>query len=182
MFEVAAPQLALLHTPVEIVAAIRRLEELQCPNTAEVVILWAWTVGVVNVADQNAWGSVECETLNFYQTHGVRRINTLSQHIISPRVNLRFLFMDSHHPLSWVGSVQQPVPYKETIHGHQDQGFGNLCVAQTCQLRRLYHLFGYDPTTWKEEVTMEEVNEELAAFSVQSLPPIWSTDWVCDYP
>ena len=37
----------LLRTATKIGTAIRRLEELRCFNTAEVVIMWAWTVGVV---------------------------------------------------------------------------------------------------------------------------------------
>jgi hypothetical protein len=52
-------RLELLRTPAKIIAAIRRLEELQCLNTAEVVILWAWTAGVVNPADHDAWGLIE---------------------------------------------------------------------------------------------------------------------------
>jgi len=31
------------------------LEELQCPNAAEVVIVWAWTIGVVNPVDRDGW-------------------------------------------------------------------------------------------------------------------------------
>jgi len=47
-----------LCTPGKIIAAIKRLEELQCLNTAEVVILWAWTPGVVNMVDHKAWGLI----------------------------------------------------------------------------------------------------------------------------
>ena len=39
------PWLKPLCMATKAVAAIRRLEELQCLNTAEVVIMWAWTVG-----------------------------------------------------------------------------------------------------------------------------------------
>ena len=55
---------------METIAAIRHLEELQCPNTAQVVILWAWTVGVANVVDHDAWGSIERNTLHFYKDMG----------------------------------------------------------------------------------------------------------------
>jgi len=43
-----------LCTPAKITAAIRRLEELQCLNIAEVVILRAWT-GVPDTGDRDAW-------------------------------------------------------------------------------------------------------------------------------
>ena len=39
------PWLKPLCRATTVVVAIRRLEELQCLNTAEVVIMWAWTVG-----------------------------------------------------------------------------------------------------------------------------------------
>jgi len=71
-----------LRTPAKITAAIRRLEELQCLNTAEVVILWAWTTGVVDIADRNAWKLIERDTLEFYQTHGIERLAALKRHII----------------------------------------------------------------------------------------------------
>ena len=45
--------LEFLRTPAKIIAAIRHLEELQCLNTAEVVIMWAWTVGVVDAVDHD---------------------------------------------------------------------------------------------------------------------------------
>jgi len=38
----------LPRTPAKIIAALRRLEDLQCSNTAEVVILFAWTIGIVD--------------------------------------------------------------------------------------------------------------------------------------
>ena len=66
----------LLHTPSKITTAIRRLEELQCPNTAEIIIMWAWTIGVINPMDHVAWKFIRDETLRFYQTHGFRRLGT----------------------------------------------------------------------------------------------------------
>jgi len=44
-----------LFTGLNISVAIRRLEELQCLNTAEVVIMWAWTVDVVTPVDHDGW-------------------------------------------------------------------------------------------------------------------------------
>ena len=52
MFDMVSPSWSeFLCTPAKIVAAIRCLEELQCPNTAEAIILWAWTVCVVSTVD-----------------------------------------------------------------------------------------------------------------------------------
>jgi hypothetical protein len=59
-----------LCTPANIIAAIECLEELQCPNTAEVVLMWAWTPGVVDAVDQDAWELIGRKTLAFYRTHG----------------------------------------------------------------------------------------------------------------
>ena len=44
-----------LCTATKITTAIRRFEELRCSNTVEVVIMWAWTVGVVNPVDHDGW-------------------------------------------------------------------------------------------------------------------------------
>jgi len=88
--------------------AIKRLEELQCPNTAEFVILWAWTVGAVEMVDRDAWGLIERNTLDFYQTHGIRRLTTLSQHITDTTMESRHLILIlMHHqgPLCRVGGV-----------------------------------------------------------------------------
>jgi len=58
----AALEYMTYHEPPEslfiatgIAMAIRRLEELQFPNTAEVLIMWAWTVGVVDPVDRDGW-------------------------------------------------------------------------------------------------------------------------------
>ena len=56
---------------------VKYLEELQCPNTAEVVIMWAWTIGVVNPVDHDGWQLIGRDTLRFYQTRGMERLNRL---------------------------------------------------------------------------------------------------------
>ena len=71
-----------LRTPAKITAAIRGLEELQCLNTAEVVILWAWTTEVVDRGDHGGWTSIWLDTVRFYRTHGMERLTTLKRHII----------------------------------------------------------------------------------------------------
>ena len=59
----------------------------------------------------------------------------------------------------------------------------DLRVAQVCRLRRLYHLFGYDPVTWEEAVAVEEVDEEMDTSSGQSVMiPVRLADCTCDYP
>ena len=73
---------AFLCTAAKIIAAIGRLEELQCLNTAEVVILWAWTTEVMDQADHEGWRLIEDDTVRFYQTHGTERLTTLRRHII----------------------------------------------------------------------------------------------------
>jgi len=171
----------LLRTPAEIIAAIRRLEELQCPNTAEVVILWAWTA---NVVGYDAWGLIERITLNFYQIRGIRSLATLSRHITDTIMkcdHLRLL-MKRRRPLYRPGGDRWLVPLGEVPQWWKGLDFGALRVAQVCQLRRLYHLFGYDPMTWKEAVAVEEVKERMAAVSGRSVTPTRFTDWACDYP
>ena len=185
MFKTATHRwLELLHTPTAIIAAIRRLEELQCPNTAEVVILWAWTAGVVNVMGCAGWGSIERNTLIFYQTHGMRRLTALSRQITDTTMkysHLMCILTRNQGPPCRAGGVQQLVPWAEAVQRWDRQDFGVLRVAQACQLRRLYQLFGYDPTTWKEVVDTE-VGGETSAFSGQSVTRTQLTDWVCDYP
>ncbi|KAF9643571.1 hypothetical protein BDM02DRAFT_1411387 [Thelephora ganbajun] len=72
----------LLCTPTKITTAIRRLEELQCLNTAEVVITRAWTIGVIDPVDHDGWRLIGNETLRFYQTHGTGRLTALKRHIL----------------------------------------------------------------------------------------------------
>ena len=73
--------LKFLYTPAKIAVATERLEELQCLNTAEVVTMWAWTIGVVDPADHNAWRSIERNTLRFCQTNGMGCPIALKRHI-----------------------------------------------------------------------------------------------------
>jgi hypothetical protein len=154
---------AFLCTPAKITMAIRRLEELQCLNTAEVVILWAWTAGVVNSMDHDGWESIGAATVRFSQTHGIRHLTTLKQHIIDASKgvgvdHLEFLLQTAGYGGSpcRVKIVRRPVTVTEEV---KVKYLIDLRVSQVCQLRRLYHLFGYDPTTWEEAVAVEEVDE-----------------------
>jgi len=56
---VADEWLGLPRTPAKIAAAIKRLRELRCLNTVEVVITWAQAAGVGNPEDHDAWRLVQ---------------------------------------------------------------------------------------------------------------------------
>ena len=174
-----------LCTPAKIITAIRCFEELQCLNMVEAVLFWAWTVGVVNATDHDGWGLIEQDTLNFYQTHGMSRLATLSQHIMDTSVedlHLVFLLMHYKGQPCRVGSVQQSVPFQEARRQQNNQNLGDLHIAQACQLRRLYQVFVDDPMMWKEVVDVEEaggqINRSLSWFAA----PLQFMDWACDYP
>ena len=87
--------------PAEIIAVTRRLEELQCLNTAEVVILWAWTVGVTYAVDHDAWRLIGRNTLEFYQTYGTGHLPVaLKQHIHDTDKNMEtkhMMFLLKHY-------------------------------------------------------------------------------------
>jgi len=189
--------LAFLHTPTKIVTAIRCLEELQCLNTAEVVIMWAWTAGVINAVDYDGWNLVEGDTLRFYQTHGIRRLATLKRHIADSATeheHLSFLTMHYESSPCRMGNVRRSIPFTRSWKEPDPIDRTDLRVSQVCQLRRLYHLFGYDAATWKEAieaeemvvvgevVVSEEVDEEMNVLSGRPVTHVPFTDWTCDYP
>ena len=178
-----------LSTPAKITAGIRRLEELQCLNTAQVVIMWAWTVGVVNPMDRDAWKSVENNTLRFYQTHGMGRMNALKRHITDTTLEVAHTWLFGlHHGdtlgLRRMGIVRQPA---STVHPGAwppaPQLASDVCtdlrVSKVCYLKMLYHLSGCNPTTWKEVVEVEEVDDKIDVVPATSFP---FADWACDYP
>ena len=74
--------MGLLHKPTKIITAIGRPEELQCLNTAEVIIMRAWSIDITSPVDHVAWKSIRDETLRFYQTHGFRCLVALAQRIM----------------------------------------------------------------------------------------------------
>ena len=142
-----------LCTPAKISAAIRRLEGLQCLNTAEVVVLWAWTIGVTDAVDHDAWRLIERDTLEFYQTHRTGRLPVaLKQHILDTdgtveTNHVRFLHRHYRGPPCRVGGVRNPIPIAEELKEFKSGYFADLRVSRVCQLRRLYRLFGYDHLT-----------------------------------
>jgi len=164
---------SLLHTPVEITMAIRRLEELQCLNTAEVVILWAWTTGFVDPVDHDAWKLTEADTLRFYRTHGMARLLSLKRHITDTTTeqdHLLILMKRYQRSPCRVKSVQHRIArqhikpkFWDPINRMDPVGqtdLKDLRISRACQLKRLYHLFGCNPTTWREVVVAEEVDGE----------------------
>ena len=185
MFDVAVnswPE--FLCTPTKITAAIRRLQELECFNTAEVVILWAWTVGVVDAEDHDGWGLIERGTLNFYRTHGIGRLAALLRHTPDPAmgfVHKKFLVTRYRGPPCRVGSVRRRVCTTEAPGDFEAMELTDLRVSWICRLRRLYHLFGYVPVTWKEVVAAREVGEEMDV-SGRSVTSVQSIGWEFDYP
>jgi len=177
-----------LCTPIKIVAAIRRLEELQCPNTAEVVIAWAWITGLGSVADRDGRKSIEDETLRFYQTHGVYRLAALKRHITYADLMFQCVwFFGSRYEGSpfRVGSTRRQALIVREVRW-RERWDTEFFVSQACQLRRLYHLFGFDLTTWEEAVRVEDVDEEMEVSSERSVAPDLFVDplgdWACDYP
>ena len=173
-----------LHTPPKVIAAIRRLEELQCLNTAEVIIMWAWTVCVIDPADRIGWKLILDETRRFYHTHGFRRLVTLARHIIDTTVGYAYRrFIGTHHKKNpyRVGCIRRPVPVGLKLTAWNTGSITDLRVSQVCQLRRLYYLVGYDPTTWGETVTTEEVDGETRALSGHPITPTSFTTWACNH-
>jgi len=143
MFDlVTCSRLELLHTPAKMIAAIRRLEDLQCLNTAEVVILWAWTTGVVNPIDHGAWELIVRCTLRFYQTHGIRRLAALSQHITDTTMATMHIELLVKRYGDTPCRTRRP---PTSVIRRSD--FADLCISQVCQLRRLYHQLWCEPVT-----------------------------------
>ena len=176
-----------LCTPAKVNTAIKRLEELQCLNTAEAVILWAWTAGVMDLADHDGWELVERNTLKFYRTHGIGRLTTLSRHIINTTMDamhMKFLLVHYRDPPCRLWSVRRLVSTQQAIRRLSRHNWEDLRVAQVCRLRRLYHLFGYDPTTWREAFSTGDVGEGGDTSSERPVTPVKFTDlgWGCDYP
>ena len=162
-------------TAAKVVATIDRLEELQCLKTAEVVIMWAWTVGVFNAEDHDAWESIESSTRSFYRTHGIERLKALEQYITSEiRYQSYFFEKCQMDPLCRAARVR-PLASSDSL----DEG-AYLRISRVCQLRRLYILFGRDPIAREEAVAEEVVGEEM--YLSAPVTPIPLVDLACDYP
>ena len=164
-------RLELLRTAAKVVAAIERLEELQCWNTAEVVIMWAWTVGVLDARDVGAWGLVGRSTHSFYQTRGMGRLKALERHITNGVPLLRHIFELSFQPRTRLARL--------TLPGSLDWD-AQFLISQVCRLRSLYCLFGRDPTTQEDAAADEGAGKGMDLSLV--VTPVVFVDWTCDYP
>ena len=179
-----------LCTPTKIVAAIRRLEELGCLNTAQVVIMWAWVTGMADEMDQDGCRLVEGETLRFYRAHGLRSLAALKRCIVEnidgipPFSRVRLFVARYEGPPFRMGCSRRPSQLSALTERIpcEEEWEADCVISQACQLRRLYHLFGYDPTTWRDAVVFEEVDEEVEVLSEHSVVPDSFVGWECDYP
>jgi len=175
MAEDALPE--SLFAATGIVMAVRRLEELQCPNTAEVLLMWAWIIGVVDPVDRDGWQLIGSSTLRFCEARRMERLVTLKRRITDRTTSVP----SRGYGKSGVEDfVELPVLKLQPDFESRFDTF--LCLSQACQLRRLYQLFGYDPTTWDDAVVASEVDEksDVSLGHSVALPPFM--DWVCDYP
>ena len=180
-----------LCTPTKVVSAIGRLEALGCLNTAELVITWAWVSGMADAIDQDGGRLIEDETLRFYQAHGIRPLAALKRCIVQPfnkgypDANQIDLFAAHYDGSPFrVGRSRRPSNLSQQTGGipYQDEWKTDCVISRACQLRRLYHLFGCDPTTWEEVVGVEEAEEKREGLSGHSVMPGPFAGWECDYP
>ena len=174
-----------LCTPTKIVTAIRRLEALGCLNTAQVVIMWAWVAGMADEVDQDGWKLIGDETFRFYRAHGMRFLDSLKRCIIdndphSHRTNLVEARFEGS-PFR-VGRSRRPSQLLQIELPWDEEWYIDRVISQACLLRRLYRIFGYDPTTWQEAVGVREVVEGREVLSEHPVTPDPSIDWECDYP
>ena len=169
----------------KIASALGRLEEMECWNTAEVVVLWSWTDGFVDATDHNAWRVIGHETLKFYRTRGMDRLGNLSRHI---KRHSAYGSMGDQNTSCQVAGVRRPVHLhvgREGVSG--TNGIGMRSISRACQLRRLYQFFGLDPTAWKEVIAAGKSDKKLSGSSNmegegEPMPHVQFLYSACDYP
>ena len=172
-----------LFTATGIIMAIRRLEELQCPNIAEVLFMWAWTIDVVDPVDRDSWELIGRSTLRFYETRRMERLVGLKRHIADrtmKSVYIGLLLIECYGKSKVKDFVKLPVLQLEPDSRSRSHIF--LYLSQACQLRGLYQLFGYNTTTWKDAIAALEVGEKSDVSLGRSVALSPSMDWACDYP
>ena len=132
--------MVFLGSPQDVITVIRRLKELGCWNIAEVVLLWAWDTGTMHPADHDGWRLIGEETLEFYRVRGIGRLSTLALYIKN----------NSGAWSNWQPSGRHRVTRCRVVGVRRDVRVWDRMglIAMTCQLRRLYQLFGCDPATW----------------------------------
>jgi len=125
--------------------------------------------------------SIGRDTLRFYQPHGMERPLALKRHITGMliKVNHFMFFMRRFHGASHSGRDFVGLPVMGLHSGFRYRTY--LYLSQACQLRRLYQLFGYDPTAWEEAVAVEAGGKlEVSSGHSVALAPFMG--WTCDYP
>ena len=154
MMKTAADRLwkKFLDTPVKICAAVERLEELECLKTAEAVILWAWTTGVVKEGDCQGWRLIGRITSKFYRMDedGVYgRLATLRRHLTDndetmERDHRKFLLRKtiSEFPPCRVKRLRKFVIVNDEM---KEEHVGDLRISQVCQAIKLNQC-----ATWRE--------------------------------
>jgi len=144
--------------------AIRRLEELECWNIADAMILWACTN-----EDMGTRGLTGRETLDSHHPCGPERRKALWRHI---RANVR-------RPVRI-----QVVGGESSRISRKDIDFSK--ISRACHMRRLYQLFGCDPATWEEVVGVGKVTKVSPGSDsermVRAMIPIPFLDTMPDYP
>ena len=173
-----------LGTPTNIISAIERFETLRCPNIVEAILACVWAFGGVDRSsvDLDGWKLIQQKTVTFYQTHGMGRLKGLPQYITAnPPSRLH------GRPLPRrVEGVRLPIRIAKEMRkwGCMEDWYIDMRLAQMCQRKILYQLFGCDPTTWEEmlaadsEGAGEGVDLPVGEFGV----PARFVDWSCDYP
>ena len=136
------------NSTARLILAVKRLEELGCWNTAEVVMAWAWTNVNANHDTHEATGR---EALIHCHLRGMQRRGVLSRH------------------------VQTIVPQSVRVLGGSSKagqmGVDLTRLAQACHLKGLYQLFGCNSTVW-EEVGAEILDDvSLGLNGARLLPP-----------
>ena len=175
---------SFLRTPTKIISAIERLEALQCPNIIEVILMSAWTIRGLDgpSIDFDGWRLVQQRAVSFYQTHGIGRLKALSRNIMADPIS----YFYSRDPRCRVEGVRLPVRIatEERKWGCMEDWEGDIRLAQVCQRRMLYQLFGCNPTTWEEMLAAgsDEAGEGVDVSVGQSGVPAQFMDWSSDYP
>jgi len=173
-----------LFVAMGIFMAIRRFEELQCPNTAEVLLMWAWTIGVVDPVDRDGWQLIGSSTLRFCETRRMERLITLKRHITDRTMESSYitLLLTERYGESKVKDFVKKSPVLKLQPDSWTRFDTFLYLSQACQLRRLYQLFEYDPTKWEDAVAASEVGEKSDVSLGHSVALSPFMDWACDYP
>ena len=123
------------NSTASLILAAKRLEELGCWDTAEVVMAWAW---INHDANHGAHEHTRREALIHRHLRGMQRRGAFSGRIQT----------NAYQPVRVLGGSSLAVQMNVDL----------TRIAQACHLKRLYQLFGCDSTRWEVGVgTMDDV-------------------------